>query len=141
MFFNLLVACSNLYGLRALCVAPNPAIYWSLTYLITASFTYHLIERHKHDMDGMPFWRGKVAHHALLNMDRFGVVLLAWNTLTYDLVMNNLDMFGLFGFGAMCLVFSEPVCEYFKWQKLYVVSHCAWHLIGYHCLYVVFSRG
>jgi hypothetical protein len=140
MFLNLIVASTNLYGLRAWAIAPNTSIKWSLGFLITASFIYHLIEIHKHDMAGMPFWRNKVAHHTLLNLDRFGVVLMAYNTLSYDLVMNNMDIFGLFAFGAMCLVFSEPVCEYFKWQKLYVVSHSMWHLIGYHCLYVVFNR-
>lgn len=135
MWQNILVSSSMAYGLRALSIAPTPILFWTMSGSILSSVAYHLIEKHKHQMKGIGYFNDIVSHHVFLNIDRIFAIALG-SQILFDYQRWYTDKYiigcGLIGFTLMTL--SEMV--YKKNKFMYIITHCGWHLLAFHSVYL-----
>jgi len=140
---NVLVAASNLYAVRALCVLPMHTCGWYLTSVaMSLSIAYHLCETRKHHMPGAV----RVGIEGLLlNLDRLGAMALTGWFLTRA-ITNAQWLLLAYGSGALALNALSEVLRWFKVDQhapiglvrcWYIVWHSAWHVAAFHLVYLV----
>ena len=135
---NILVACSNLYGLRAYYIASNPLLRILLIMSITSSFMYHLVEFRKHGIDGLSkfgCFTSCGSHNVLINFDRLCAFLLGIYFLVNGIFDEKIIIVGCIAiiFGMLSeLVFINKI-----YLNYYVVSHILWHFLIFHAVYLL----
>jgi len=145
--FNLIVAASNLYALRAFNAwMPLDPICASLTAVaMGASTLYHLVERHKHGLAGCG--SGSLREHTIcINIDRVAAVTLTLYILfNYPSIATRLlPSFA----GALLMLGVSELPHLFPsvFQKhvganatrvIYTITHSAWHMWAFHNLFLV----
>jgi hypothetical protein len=133
MIENIILACTNLvavfsivsyaqrgYGLQA----------WAIFGAALASFWYHLIECHNHDMPGIGIFTSKRDHDIFINIDRamaiFAIVVCIMPLKTINVFALMLAVLAL-----MALITSELLPDRYSppnRQWIHVISHSVWHI-------------
>ena len=132
--YNLVVACSNIFGLPVILAATIFQDQLLVSMVVLASVLMHLSER-KHDLPGVhPFSRW---NSAFLNLDRVVAVLVfvaCLNRITLDLVTKNISVI-LVGIASVIISETVEVCPVF-----FSAWHILWHACVYRMLYVLVSQ-
>lgn len=125
---NVIVSVSNIAALYPLGMAADKSLLDPFLVLFAAlgSFVYHIFESHKHDMNG--FGSSESVSKALLNVDRFFAVLLVTRVL-YTRWKRVVHLHRAVLLSLLFLFISE--FPYFESKLLYVVTHCAWHVLAF----------
>lgn len=130
MFWNVVVAASNWYGLRAVRDAKG-LDKWLLLGAMTSSTMYHLQEQAKHDMHGMGLYEQQ-----WLNLDRLFAVMCVVRLLSKCKWNKKILTIGLLSFGCMCVSESQHFFQFLT-KPLYVVTHVLWHIGAFHTAYLI----
>ena len=134
IIWNVIVAASNWYGLRAVRNA-NPTDKWLLLAAMTSSTIYHLHEKSKHNMRGIGTYE-----YQWLNLDRLFTLLCVIRFLSKYQWNKSILFFGLLSLGCMCVSESDRVvkCDLGRFAKpVYVVTHVLWHIGAFHTAHLV----
>jgi hypothetical protein len=135
MLENIIIASTNLYGIIAYpyCTSFEQTI---LLLAIVTSTIYHVIEKHKQGMTGLPVFNGLTAHTVFLNIDRMCALITFCTFFDYDHMFEPKIIMclctGLFMMYLAEMVYRDPVHKY-----NYIFTHCAWHILAYHTIYLV----
>jgi hypothetical protein len=139
MFENLLVAFSNVPAIYSIYNSFTMADYLTcgaISFVAGASFVSHLVENHKHGMPGIGF--SQKTSYYLNRMDVLGCALVGTRFLylyyskyglSLNVLLNNKLTFANFAFSFIFLRISEYDKYNPKLKKLYITTHCIWHVV------------
>lgn len=138
MFENIFVALSNFPCIFPICLTFINKDYLTcglISFVVSASFSSHLVENHKHGMPGIGF--SKQVSYVLNRVDVFGCLLIGSRFaqlyylkygLSIDIIMKNKYVFLTY-----CLPFIlGRISEFDKYnsklKNIYIMTHSLWHI-------------
>jgi len=134
---NLIVAASNLYGIRAILSCPSKWGKLICLSSVLASILYHVVEHHKHGMIG---WGSgtHLEHQICINIDRMMAVILGLYMIrgaSIKLIIQGCGPLILLGLSELPWIFKifGPYYEHF-W---YIWWHSLWHIGIFHVVYLL----
>jgi len=134
MLANLLLAYTNVYGVRVVCELEQQNRWlasWVLFGSILASFGYHLVENQKHQMVGIGYGGEPIWNSIWLNLDRV-LAILSMITLVH---WEGVIAYWPYCLASLaCMIISETIFRQEKW--CYLVFHTIWHLSAFHLAYL-----
>jgi hypothetical protein len=135
MLENILVALTNLYGFRAYfyCSKFEQSVLLSA---MISSIIYHLIEHHKHGMPGISFFNSVDSHIIFLNIDRLYAVICFLTFFEVNM-LNDQNLVICFGTGLFMMFLSEMIFKTPKYKYAYMITHCMWHFLAFHTIYLL----
>jgi len=134
-FNNFLVASSNLYAVIPIYNSRSKSEFWILMCAMISSIVYHMIEHHKHGMRGIGVFDSKLSHHIFLNIDRFFAILAFLKFFDIRLLSKNYLLTTIL-LGFMMMGLSEIVFYTPFFKRSYIMTHCAWHVLAFHSIYL-----
>ncbi len=141
MWFNVIVALSNLSAFRAISLAYEHGDVWTfraLAFVAFFSFVSHLVENHKHGMSGIGL--SQTWSYLLNRMDLLGVFLTAGRFM-YLFAQNpsvyiNTPYIWIFALPIWALLAASEYDKYNpELRTQYVILHCAWHCCIFKLMY------
>ncbi|BCS83585.1 hypothetical protein QLL95_gp0538 [Cotonvirus japonicus] len=145
MYSNILVAISNFPVILPIALSWSKRDYWTcgaISFVGIASFVSHLIENHKHGMNGIGFsettsyiWNRLDVMGCLIVISRIAMVYYNKYGLNIKPIYNNKIYFATSLLPIIFLYISEYDKYNANLKKIYIPTHCLWHTSIFTSMY------